>query len=159
MRLVESSEPGAVERDNAIHLLTERAVLTRMVCFELVDIVHRRSVDRRVHTALSLLSAWVHENMPGSVRVEPHPADGINEMTIPAGYEKLVEEIRAGARVGEALFMYYTADTSYQPTKIGRAFRNGSLNTGLSTGYPSRPISKLQDEQPRSPGKHWIGSA
>jgi hypothetical protein len=114
MRLVESSEPGAVERDNAIHLLTERAVLTRMVCFELVDIVHRRSVDRRVHTALSLLSAWVHEKMPGSVRVEPHPADGINEMTIPAGYEKLVEEIRAGARVGEALFMYYTADTSYQ---------------------------------------------
>jgi hypothetical protein len=114
MRLVESSEPGAVERDNAIHLLTERAVLTRMVCFELVDIVHRRSVDRRVHTALSLLSGWVHEKMPGSVRVEPHPADGINEMTIPAGYEKLVEEIRAGARVGEALFMYYTADTSYQ---------------------------------------------
>ena len=114
MRLVESSEPGAVGRDNAIHLLTERAVLTRMVCFELVDIVHRRSVDRRVHTALSLLSAWVHEKMPGSVRVEPHPADGINEMTIPAGYEKLVEEIRAGAQVGEALFMYYTADTSYQ---------------------------------------------
>jgi hypothetical protein len=114
MRLVESSEPGAVERDNAIHLLTERAVLTRMVCFELVDIVRRRSVDRRVHTALSLLLAWVHEKMPGSVRVEPHPADGINEMTIPAGYEKLVEEIRAGAQVGEALFMYYTADTSYQ---------------------------------------------
>ena len=114
MRLVESSEPGAVERDIAIHLLTERAVLTRMVCFELVDIVHRRSVDRRVHTALSLLLAWVHENMPGSVRVEPHPADGINEMTIPAGYEKLVEEIRAGAQVGEALFMYYTADSCYQ---------------------------------------------
>ena len=114
MRLVQSSVPGAVERDNAIHLLTERAVLTRMVCFELVDIVRRRSVDRRVHTALSLLLAWVHEKMPGSVRVEPHPADGINEMTIPAGYEKLVEEIRAGAQVGEALFMYYTADTSYQ---------------------------------------------
>ena len=113
MRLVQSSEPGAVERDNAIHLLTERAVLTRMVCFELLDIVHRRSVDRRVHTALSLLLAWVHENVPGSVRVEPHPADGINEMTIPAGYEKIVEEIRAGAQVGEALFMYYTADTSY----------------------------------------------
>ena len=52
-------------------------------------------------------------NVPGSVRVEPHPADGINEMTIPAGYEKIVEEIRAGAQVGEALFMYYTADTSY----------------------------------------------
>jgi hypothetical protein len=114
MRLVQSSVPGAVERDNAIHLLTERAVLTRMVCFELLDVVHRRLVDRRVHTALSLLLAWVHENMPGSVRVEPHPADGINEMTIPAGYEKIVEEIRAGAQVGEALFMYYTADTTYQ---------------------------------------------
>ena len=114
MRLVQSSEPGAVERDNAIHLLTERAVLTRMVCFELLDVVHRRLVDRRIHTALSLLLAWVHENMPGSVRVEPHPADGINEMTIPAGYEKIVEEIRAGAQVGEALFMYYTADTTYR---------------------------------------------
>ena len=113
MRLVQSSEPGAVERDNAIHLLTERAVLTRMVCFKLLDVVHRRLVDRQIHTALSLLLA-VHENMPGSVRVEPHPADGINEMTIPAGYEKIVEEIRAGAQVGEALFMYYTADTTYR---------------------------------------------
>ena len=159
MRLVQSSVPGAVERDNAIHLLTERAVLTRMVCFELLDIVHRRLVDRRVHTALSLLLAWVHENMPGSVRVEPHPADGINEMTIPAGYEKIVEQIRAGAQSEKLCSCIILQTPPTKPTKIGRAFRNGSLNTGLSTGYPSQPISKLPDEPPRSHGKHWIVSA
>jgi len=37
MRMVRSSVPGAMDRDRAIRLLTERAVLTRMICRELKD--------------------------------------------------------------------------------------------------------------------------
>jgi hypothetical protein len=36
LRLVASSDPSAVDRDNAVHLLVERAILTRMVCHELL---------------------------------------------------------------------------------------------------------------------------
>jgi hypothetical protein len=37
MRLVASSNPEDVNRDQALHLLTERAVLTRALCRELRD--------------------------------------------------------------------------------------------------------------------------
>ena len=45
MRLVASSNPDDVGRDQALHLLTERAVLTRAVCRELMDF--RRRVPRK----------------------------------------------------------------------------------------------------------------
>ena len=113
MRLIRSSVPGAVERDKAVRLLTERAVLTRMVCRELRD-ADIDSFDRRPRTALSFLLRWIHENMPDSVHVEPHSADGIDQMIVPDGYQDILEEIRAGAQVAEALFMLETADNSLQ---------------------------------------------
>ena len=51
MKMVHSSVPGAVERDQAIRLLTERATLTRMVCRELLDSDIGKP-DRRPQTAL-----------------------------------------------------------------------------------------------------------
>ena len=37
MRLVSASNPDDVDRDQALHLLTQRAVLTRSVYRELLD--------------------------------------------------------------------------------------------------------------------------
>lgn len=112
-RLVNSSKPGAVERDHAIRLLTERAVLTRALCRELLDSDEFNST-RRSGVALSLLLQWVAQNLPTSVRVEPHPSDGIDVMTVPDDCKELVQEIKDGAQVGEALFMLFTADNSFQ---------------------------------------------
>ncbi|MFN0021215.1 MAG: hypothetical protein ACKVP0_23450 [Pirellulaceae bacterium] len=112
--LVDSSQPGAVDRDRAIHLLTQRAVLTRSLCQELRDAASADFNGRRIGVALGLLLRWVSENMPESVRVEPHPSDGIDQMVVPEMCQELVQEIRDGAAVGEALFMLYTADTPTQ---------------------------------------------
>lgn len=112
--LAESSQPGAVDRDRAIYLLTERAVLTRSICQELRDAASNDFDGRRISVALGLLLRWVNENLPQSVRVEPHPSDGIDQMVVPEMCQELLQEIRAGAEVGEALFMLYTADTPSQ---------------------------------------------
>jgi hypothetical protein len=112
-RLVNSSKPGAVERDLAVRLLTERAVLTRALCRELLESDGSFS-DRRSSTALSLLLQWVVRNLPQAVRVEPHPSDGIDSMAVPDDCSELLQEIHDGAQVGEALFMLFTADNSLQ---------------------------------------------
>lgn len=112
-RLVKSSKPGEVERDLAIRLLTERAILTRALCRELLDSGESFS-GRRTSTALGFLLQWVSHYLPASVRVEPHPSDGIDSMTVPEDCNELLREIRDGAQVGEAFFMLLTADNSFQ---------------------------------------------
>jgi hypothetical protein len=111
--LVKSSKPGEVERDHAVRLLTERAVLTRSLCRELLDSDDRFDA-RRPRAALSLLLQWVGQNLPASVRVEPHASGGIDSMVVPDNCQELLQEIRDGAQVGEALFMLLTADNSLQ---------------------------------------------
>jgi hypothetical protein len=113
MKMVRSSVPGAVERDQAIRLLTERATLTRMVCRELLDSDIGKS-DRRPQTALFQLLRWIDENMGEYVQVEPRAYDGIEQMIVPEGYQELVAEIGAGAKVCNALFMLMTADNNLQ---------------------------------------------
>lgn len=112
-RLVNSSKPGEVERQQAVRLLTERAVLTRAICRELLESDGQFS-DRRSSTALSFLLQWVALNLPQSVGVEPHPSDGIDSMAVPDDCRELLREIHEGALVGEALFMLFTADNSLQ---------------------------------------------
>lgn len=112
-RLVNSSKAGEVERDQAIRLLTERAVLTRALCRELLESDGRFN-DRRSGAALVLLLQWVWQNFPKFVRVEPHASDGIDSMAVPDDCRELLREIQDGAQVGEALFMLSTADNSLQ---------------------------------------------
>lgn len=112
-RLVKSSQLGDVERDHAVRLLIERAVLTRALCRELLESDGRFS-DRRSDTALFLLLQWVGQNLPASVRVEPHASDGIDSMVVPDDCQELLREIHDGAQVGDALFMLLTADNSLQ---------------------------------------------
>jgi hypothetical protein len=113
MRMVRSSVPGATDRDRAIRLLTERAVLTRMICRELKegDVLGH---DLRPQTALFILLRWISDNLPESVRVEPRADDGIDQMIVPDGYAELLTEIISGAQVGKALFMLLTADNRIQ---------------------------------------------
>ena len=123
MPLVDSSNPGDVERDAAVGLLAERAILTRSLCRELAD-SSGRFADRRPCVALGLLLRWICENLPGCLQYraaagnlctrEPRASDGINQMTVPAGSENLLQEIRAGAAVGDALAMLLTADNPVQ---------------------------------------------
>jgi hypothetical protein len=117
MRLVHSSVPGAVQRDQAIHLLIERAVLTRLVCRELLDVADDLP-NRRAKTALFLLLQWIGGNLPQYVRGEPYPMDGIDQMIVPDGCEKLLEEIRSGALVAQALFLYLMADSAADKAKL-----------------------------------------
>jgi hypothetical protein len=111
MRLVRSSVPGAVERDAALRLLSERAVRTRALCRELVE-SKGHFPDRRASTVLSSLLSWIVENFPESVRAEPRPSDGLDQMVVPEEGRGLLAEIREGAQVGEAFFMLMTADNS-----------------------------------------------
>ncbi len=116
MRLVRSSVPGAVERDRALHLLTERAVLTRAVCNELLN-SDLNSYNWRAHAALSFLLRWICKTMPTVVRTTPCAGDGIDQMAVPEGYDKILDEIRAGAEVAELLQALYTADTRHEADK------------------------------------------
>jgi hypothetical protein len=113
MRLVASSNPDAVTRDQALHLLTERAVLTRAVCRELLDSVGDFG-GRRPRTALTLLLGWVKGTFPESDSIEPYAREGLDAMVVPEDCEDLLREIEDGAEVCEALFMLTTADNAFE---------------------------------------------
>jgi hypothetical protein len=123
MSLVESSNPGDVNHDAAVRLLAERAVLTRAICRELLE-AGEKLAGRRPLMAMSLLLRWIVETMPeclefraaaGNVRQrEPRPSAGLEEMVVPPGCEALLQELRAGADVGETLWLLSTADNMAQ---------------------------------------------
>jgi hypothetical protein len=123
MKLARSSEPGAVERDAAISLLVDRAVLTRMVCEELRD-GDVRFAHRRSRNALFLLLRWIADNQSEWVSGEPGAGDGIDHMRVPEGYEGLLREIKAGAQVCKALFLLFTADNGLQAEDDRAAIKN-----------------------------------
>jgi hypothetical protein len=94
-----------VARDQALHLLTERAVLTRAVCRELKD-SGGNFYGRRPGAAFVMLLQWIQrQNLPSTAR------GGLNVMVVPDDCQDLLREIRDGAEVCEALGMLFTADT------------------------------------------------
>lgn len=135
MRMVRSSVPGATDRDHAIRLLTERAVLTRMVCRELKD-GDGLGNDLRPQTALFILSRWIGDNLPDSVQVEPCPDDGIDQMSVPDGYAELVAQMKSGAQVGKALFMLLTADN-----RIQHESDHENLKRALAAYWAKHPVT------------------
>lgn len=110
MRLVASSNPNEVDRFEAIDLLVQRAVLTRLVCRELMNRTDERFSRWRTDCSLSFLMQWIKSSL------EPdeyfRPSFGIDAMTVPDDCLHLIDEIRDGARVCEALAMLQTADTA-----------------------------------------------
>jgi hypothetical protein len=109
MRLVASSIPGEVERSAAIDALIERAVLTRMVCRELRERVDGRFSRRRTYAALGFLMWWIN-SLPGATKAF-RASDNIDSMIVPKGCGNLLEEIRDGSKVCDALAMLQSADT------------------------------------------------
>jgi hypothetical protein len=108
MRLIASSDPGAVNLDHARRLLEERVVLTTAVVRELQRCGSSYS-SGRPRAALNLLRRWVGEGY--EAKVETHPSDGLDDMLVSEGAEDLMAELRAGAKICEALAMLWTADT------------------------------------------------
>lgn len=108
MRLVASSDPGAVARWNAGQQLDERVVLTTAVVREL-----QRSggadIGGRSRVALDLLRRWVGERYEGVA--ETHARDGLADMVVPEGYEDTMRELTAATAICEALAMAWTPDT------------------------------------------------
>ena len=100
----------AVDRDQALWLLAERAVLTRAVCRELQD-SGGEFYGRRPFRALAQLLEWVHSNFPES---GPSPRCGLDAMVVPEDCQDLLREIRDGAEVCAALDMLTTADNALE---------------------------------------------
>ena len=102
--------PGDVGRDQALHLLTQRAVLTRTVCRELLDSGGGFN-DRRPRTAIALLSRWVKATFPETEPLGLAVRYGLDNMVVPAGCEDVLREISDGAEVCEALVLLVYGDT------------------------------------------------
>lgn len=134
MRLVRSSVPGAVERDETIRLLSERAVLTRMVCRELMDSAD--PADRRPHAALFVLLSWIAANRAESSPIEAQANEGLDRIIPPEGYADLLAEIKAGAEVCRTLFLLFTADNRLQAAQDRDA-----IQTRLSNYWTQYPHS------------------
>ena len=109
MRLVASSDPTEVTRFEARELLFQRAVLTRMVCRELLDKPEAELCrSSRADSALGFLMQWIYSQP--QCPADPKPSSGIDTMIVPDGCLELLEEIRDGAVVCDALTWLDTAD-------------------------------------------------
>jgi hypothetical protein len=109
MRLVASSNPNDVGRDQALHLLTERAVLTRAVCRELLDSGGVFNGMRPL-TALALLSRWVKDTFPQSEPFGLTAREWLDDMVVPEGCEDMLREIQDGVEVCDRLIMFNYGD-------------------------------------------------
>lgn len=109
MRLVTSSDPSEVDRFEAIDLLVQRAVLTRLVCRELVERRDGKFSRWRTDIALRFLMQWI-SSLPGPEKFL-HPWSRLDTMLAPNDCLHLVDEIRDGARVCDALTLLQCADT------------------------------------------------
>ena len=110
MRLVASSNPDDVGRDQALHLLTERAVLTRAVCRELLDSGGVFNGMRPL-TALALLSRWVKDTFPKSEPFSLTAREWLDDMVVPEGCEDMLREIQDGAEACDLLILHKYGDT------------------------------------------------
>ena len=103
-------------RDKALHLLTERAVLTRAVCRELKD-SGGNFYGRRPGAAFALPVQWVQLTFSESNA----PLYGLDAMVVPEDCEDLLREIRDGAEVCKALGMLFTADHTWEAESDSKA--------------------------------------
>jgi hypothetical protein len=109
MRLVASSDPSAVSRFEARELLLQRAVLTRMVCRELIEKPEaKRCLSSRADAALGFLMGWIYSQP--RCPSDPSPSYGIDSMVVPDGCSELLEEIRDGSAACDALTGLRSAD-------------------------------------------------
>lgn len=109
MTIIASSDPATLDAANAFALLRDRAVQTSAVCLELDSA--DRYADLRPRYLLSQLRGWIRDVTGIEYAI---PSDGIDDMVVPEGGERLLTEITVGAEVCDALAMYWTADTGVE---------------------------------------------
>lgn len=102
-------------RRESLLLLNARAVLTRLVCQELLA-SNGDFENGRCLVALNLLLKWIQENFPESIVFEPRAGDGLDQMFVPDDSVGLFEEIKAGVQVCDALWMLTFSDTPSETT-------------------------------------------
>lgn len=109
MKLAASSLPGDMDRYTAIDRLIQRAVLTRMVCQELLERPVAPFNRGRVDGALGFLMTWLN-SFPETIH-SSRASDGIDAMAVPDDCRQLWEEIRDGSKVCDGLLMLQSADS------------------------------------------------
>ncbi|OZE97447.1 hypothetical protein [Rhodococcoides fascians] len=110
MRLIDSSDPDAVPRDQLLHHLLERAVLTSQVCREL----HRSDGDyddRRPKVALDILARWMIKQYELAPDRDVVFDTYLAEFPETDDTRALLSELRLGSLVCRDLAMLWTADT------------------------------------------------
>jgi hypothetical protein len=110
VRLVASSEPGAVDRWAARRLIEERLILATAVCRELQE-CEINYAENLPAVALSLLREWVSTHYPRAEDgVQARVDDGLSLMIVPPEDEDLMQRLGAATYVCKGLAMLWTAD-------------------------------------------------
>jgi hypothetical protein len=116
MRLIGSSDPGAVRRDQLRWHFEERVVLTSSVCRELSR-SRQDFASRRPRAALDLLARWMRANYDHPAVQPPRDVDfrhGLDDPSLAEVAADLKLELELGAQVCRDLMMLGTADTPSQ---------------------------------------------
>ena len=133
MRLVDSSDPDAVARDQLLHHLLERAVLTSQVCREL----HRSGGsydDRRPIVALGILTRWMREQYEFDPDLDVVFDSYLADFPETDDTRALLSELQLGARVCRDLAMLWTADMQSEYESDMEALGEGVQR--FITAYP-----------------------
>lgn len=110
MKLVDSSEPDAVRRDEVRRHYAERVVLTTAVCHE----ARREQAGgdyRRVVAALSILRHWIYQAYDISAdELNDEFTHGLHDAALAEYCPDFLLELRLGGRVCNAYAWLMTAD-------------------------------------------------
>lgn len=106
MRIVQSSDPDAVRRDELDHLVAECCVLTTTLCHELLRAEHY--ADHRPRGALRLLDAWLSTE---AARTLEDLLQDVSDQAPPRLTLAMLDEIEAAEEVLDVYRLYLTADS------------------------------------------------
>ena len=127
IKIVYSTTPGAVERDEAIRLLTMRAVMTRMVCREASE-CNGKFLHSRPGASLWLLGQWLVDNWPEEEYLWGQRYSTLNPTLVPDDCRDLADEIIDGGLVCDEIRGIQTSDndSEYQSDsiRINEALKN-----------------------------------
>ena len=110
MRLVASSDPFEVPREQARDLLYERLALTERIAAAL-HATKGEYVDRVASAGVRLLLAWIASHFELEAGKPTTMWDAMDDMTVPPGSEDVMDRLRSATYVASCLTMLYTADT------------------------------------------------
>lgn len=113
MRLVDSSDPNAVNRFNVRAHYYERLVLTASVCRELKS-AGDQVPGFRPRTALTLLARWMRDSYDLPAGHDINFSHGLDDPRLTEFANDLWRELVFGAAVCNALAKSYTADKSWE---------------------------------------------